>query len=126
MSSRRAAVTWTLVLTSLGTLALTVLCAWVMYVFILALLAITPPVFGPWPAGDGFWSSLLADPWFFLRPALPWWAAGCATSVAFLLWRRAGSTSFARESALRQGLVASTVTLGLGVAILVAVILLTA
>ncbi|MFC5176623.1 hypothetical protein [Nocardioides taihuensis] len=121
MSTRRA-LAWTLVLTTIGTLAVALVCAWVMYAFITLLLPFVPPLFGPWPEPPGFWASVLADPGFVLGPAVPWWVAGCVASAALLLWRRAGSTPFARQSAFRQGLVASTSTLAVGLVVLAAVV----
>ena len=121
MSTRRA-LAWTLALTTIGSLAVALVCAWATYTFLTLLLRFAPALFGPWPEPRGFWATVLAEPGFVLGPAVPWWVAGCVVSAALLLWRRAGSTPFARQSAFRQGLVASTSTLALGLVVLVAVV----
>lgn len=122
MSLRRA-VAWTVALTSVGTLALALLLDYLVYAVVVVLLGITPPVFGPWPEGDGYWATVFHDPWLVVGPAWPWWLAGCVVAVLVLLWRRSGSATFAHETALRQGVVASTLTLAVGSVVFLVVVL---
>jgi hypothetical protein len=120
MSLRRA-LAWTLALTTVGTLALTLALGYALYVALVVVLGVTPPFLGPWPEPDGFWSTVVGDPWLLLGPAVPWWIAGCVVAVLVLLWRRNGSTAFAREAPLRQGAVAATLTLAPGSVVFLAV-----